>query len=121
MIKAVRHLLVVLIAFAIVSGSTTQLAQSAQYAAPMMMAGMPCDMSMPAAGPDHGKPMVPCKDVAPDCLKLMGCFAITDIAWPAQLASTEFTAHVSVVEYWSTLSRQTGLARTPEPNPPRTI
>ena len=120
MFRVLRQLLFVLIAFAIVGATTAQLAQAAHSVAPMTMAGMPCDMSMPAAGADHGKPMVPCKGVTPDCLKLMGCAAITDIASPAQLVSTEFTTQVSVVEYWSTLSQRTGLSSTPEPNPPRT-
>ncbi|MHB1799230.1 MAG: hypothetical protein ACYCUI_13160 [Vulcanimicrobiaceae bacterium] len=118
MLRILRQLLFVLIAFAIVGGTATQPVGAAHAVASMTMAGMPCGLSMPAAGPDHGKPIVPCKDVAPDCLKLMGCVTITHIALPAQLVSTEFTAHVSVVEYWSLLHRQTGLASTPEPNPP---
>ena len=120
MLRILRHLLFVLIAFAIVGGTTAQFAQAAERAAPMTMVGMPCDMMMPAASVDHGKPMAPCKGVAPDCPKLMGCVVVADVALPARLVSTEFTPHVSTVEYWSTLSRQTGLASTPELNPPRT-
>jgi hypothetical protein len=119
MLRVLRQLLFVLIAFAIVGGTTTQFTMAAGRVAPMTTAGMPCEMMMPAAGMDHGKPMAPCKGVTPDCLKLMGCVA--DIALPARLVNTELAVHVSAVEYWSTLSGQTGLASTPEPNPPRTI
>lgn len=120
MLGIARRLLFVLIAFAVVGGTTTQLAQAAQYVAPTAMASIPCDMTMPAAGGDHDKPAAPCKRVAPDCLKLMGCVAVTDIGLPSRLVSPEFTAQVSAVEFWPALSKQTGLASAPEPNPPRT-
>jgi hypothetical protein len=120
MIRVLRQLLFVLIAFAIVGGTTTQFAQSAQYAGPMTMAGMPCDMMMmSAAGADHGKPMAPCKGMTPDCIKQMGC--VTDVALPARLVKDEFVAHFTTVDYWSALSKLAELIRTPEPLPPRTI
>jgi len=120
MIRALRQFLFVLIAFAIVGRTTTQLAQPAQYATPMTMAGMPRDMMMmPAAGADHGKPMAPCKGITPDCIKQMGC--VTDVALPARLMNNEFVAHFTAVDYWSALSAMSKLIRTPEPLPPRTI
>jgi hypothetical protein len=120
MIRVLRQLLFVLIAFAIVGGTTTQLAQSAQYAGPMTMAGMPCDMMMmSAAGGDHGRPMAPCRGMTPDCIKQMGC--VTDVALPARLVNDEFVAHFTTVDYWSALSKLAELIRTPEPLPPRTI
>jgi hypothetical protein len=120
MIRVLRQLLFVLIAVAIVGGTTTQLAQSAQYAAPMTMAGMPCDMMMmPAAGAVHGKPVAPCKGMTPDCIKQMGC--VTDIALPARVVIHAFAAHFTTVDYWSALCKLATLFRTPEPLPPRTI
>jgi hypothetical protein len=119
MLKVARRLLLVLIAFAVVGGQTTQLAQSAEYAAPMTMAGMPCDMMMPAIGTDHGKPMTPCKGMTPDCIKLMGC--ITDVALPARFVSNAFTVRFTAVDYWSASSELAEIVSTPEPLPPRTI
>jgi hypothetical protein len=120
MIRVLRPFLFVLIAFAIVGGTTTQLAQSAQSIAPMTMASMPCNMMMmPAAGADHGKPMAPCKGMTPDCIKLMGC--VTAVGLPARFVSHAFAGHFTTVDYWSALSKLTSLARTPEPLPPRTI
>jgi hypothetical protein len=119
MLRVFRHLLFVLIAFAIVGGTTTQLAQSAQYAAPVTMAGMPCDMMMPAPDADHGKPMVPCKGMTPDCIKQMG--GVTDVALPARLMSHEFAARFTTVDYWSALSKLAALNSPPEPLPPRTF
>jgi hypothetical protein len=119
MLKVAHRLLLVLIAFAIVGGTTMQLAQSAQSIAPMTMAGMPCDMMMPAAAADHGKPMAPCKGMTPDCIKQMGC--VTDIALPARFVSHAFAAHFTTVDYWSALSKLATLVCTPEPLPPRTI
>jgi hypothetical protein len=119
MLKVAHRLLLVLIAFAIVGGTTTELAQSAQYAAPMTMAGMPCDMMMPAGDADQGKPMAPCKGMTPDCIKMMGC--VTAVALPARFVSHEFVAHFTAVDYWSTSSETAELVRTPEPLPPRTI
>jgi hypothetical protein len=117
--RVFRHFLFVLIAFAIVGGTTTQLAQSAQYAAPMTMAGMPCDMMMPAAGADHDKPMAPCKGMTPDCIKVMGC--VTTAALSARFVSHEFAAKFTTVNYWTALSTLADLVSTPEPLPPRTI
>jgi hypothetical protein len=119
MIRILRHVLFVLITFAIVGGTTGQFAQSAQYATPMTMAGMPCDMVMPADGADHGKPMAPCKGMTPDCIKVMGC--VTDVALPARLISHEFAAQFTTVNYWTAVSALADLVSTPEPLPPRTI
>jgi hypothetical protein len=47
MLSFAHRLMLALIAFAIVGGTTVQLAQSSQYAAPMAIAGMPCDMMTP--------------------------------------------------------------------------
>jgi hypothetical protein len=119
MLKAVRHILVLLIAFAIVGGTTSELARSAQYTAPMTMAGMPCDMAMPASASGDTKPMPPCKGMTPDCIKLMGCVTVT--ALPARFLTHEMTVQYSTVAYWKASSKLAGLDHEPEPLPPRTI
>jgi hypothetical protein len=119
MLRMLRKLLRVLIVFAIIGGTTSELARSAQYGTLMAMAGMLCDMMMPAADQDHGKSTMPCKGMTPDCMKLMG--GIADVSLPARFASHEFVAHVSKVDYWSALSELAGLAAAPESLPPRTI
>jgi hypothetical protein len=119
MLRVAHRLLLVLIAFAIVGGTTAQLARSAQSIAPMTMAGMPCDMMMPAASSERGEPMTPCKGMTPDCIKQMGCVA--DVALPARLANNEFVAHFTTVDYWSAMSELAELVNTPEPLPPRTV
>jgi hypothetical protein len=119
MLRILRKLLLVLVAFAIIGGTTSELARSAQYSTVMAMAGMPCEMTMPAADADHGKSTMPCKGMTSDCMKLMGCIADTSL--PARFVSHEFVAHVSKVDYWSALSKLAGLVATPEPLPPRTI
>ncbi len=119
MLRVAHRLLLVLIAFAIVGGTTVQLARSAEPLAPMTMAGLPCGMMMSMAGSEHGKPMMPCKGMTPDCLKQMGC--VTDVALPARLVESGFAAHFTPVDYWPTSSELANLISTPEPLPPRTI
>jgi len=72
-VRRARQLLIVLIAFAFIGGTSSQLVRAAEHAAPMMMAGMPCDMMMSHAGMQHDNQMPPCKGTASDCLKQMGC------------------------------------------------
>jgi hypothetical protein len=50
MLKGLRHILRLLVVFALVSGTTGELARAGQHGAPMTMDGMPCDMAMPASG-----------------------------------------------------------------------
>jgi hypothetical protein len=119
MLRILRQCLFALIAFAMIGGTTTQLARSASLITPMTMAaGVPCDMMAPMAGAEHGKPMTPCKGMTPDCMKQMGCVA--DIGLPIRFVSHEPAARSSAVAYWSARSEATGLSRTPEPLPPRT-
>ncbi len=124
MIHRLRQLLLVLIAFAFVGGTSSQLARSAEYAAPMVMAGMPCDMMMPHAKMPDEKPMAPsngspCKGMTSDCIKQMGC--VTDAALPARTVNLDIAAHFSNVDYWSAWSKLADFVREPEPLPPRTI
>jgi hypothetical protein len=116
--QLLRQILFALIAFAMVGGTTTQLARAAASVVPMTMAGVPCDMSMPTAGAEHGSPMVPCKSMTPDCIKQMGC--VTDIGLPVRVASDESAVHFSAIEYWNIRSEVTGFIHAPEPLPPRT-
>jgi len=96
MLKALRRLLVVVIAFAIVGGAASQLAQSAEYS--MAAVGTPCDMTMPTqADGGHSVPMAPCKTMMVDCLKQLSCVA--DIALPARFASLEMVAHHSSYQF----------------------
>jgi hypothetical protein len=118
MLASAHHLLLVLIAFALVGGTAAQLAWSGEPATPTTMAGMPCDMMMSAVGSDHGKPTIPCKGMTPDCIKQMGCVIAT--ALPVRLANGELAAHFSAVDYWSAWFKLAGLVRAPEPLPPRT-
>ena len=118
MLTVARRFLLMLVAFALVGGTTMQLARSAQYGAMMVTAGVPCDMAMPAPAAEKTKPMMPCKGITPDCIKQMGCAATA--ALPARLSSSGFAAHYSPVIYWTASSRLDGLAREPEPFPPRT-
>lgn len=118
MLRVARRLLLVLIAFAIVGGTTAQLAWPARSVAPLTMVGMSCDMMMPATGMKHDKPTMPYKGTTQDCMKQICCVA--DVSLPARFASHEFAARFTMVDYWSALSAQTGLAGTPEPIPPRT-
>lgn len=114
-----RQLLVVLIAFAFTGGTSSQLAHTAEYAAPSMMAGMPCDMMMPHAEMQDETPMPPCKGMTSDCIKQMGC--VTDAALPVRTMDLDIAAGFSVVDYWSTWSTLADFVRQPEPLPPRTI
>lgn len=116
MLRAMRRFLVVLIAFAIIGGTSSQLARSAEYT--MVAVGMPCDMMSAQADDGHSEPIAPCKTMTVDCLKQLGCVA--DTALPARFASLAVIAHPVSVDYWATWSNLAGLVREPEPLPPRT-
>lgn len=118
MVLRLRQLLLVLIAFAFIGGTPSQVARSAESAVPMMMAGMPCDMMTSHAGMREDKPMSPCKGMSSDC-KQMGCVA--DAALPARTVNLDIAVAFSDVDYWSAWSRLADFVREPEPLPPRTI
>ena len=118
MIVVLRQFLLALVAFAIVGGTTAQLARPAQHIVPMTMAGMPCDMMMPTAGAGHGKPMMPCNGMTPDCVKQMCC--VVDTALPVRLAGHEINVRSNTVDYWTVRSKWAELVREPEHLPPRT-
>ena len=119
MLKAAYRLLIVLIVFAVIGGPMVHLAQPAAASmAPMAMADMPCGMAMPTADAGHGAPMAPCKGLTPECIKQMGC--IVTVALPTRLADMDTAVLFSPVAYWSARSEMTGVAREPEPLPPRT-
>jgi len=118
MLKAAHRFLLVLIAFAVIGGPAVQLAQPAAAMASMAMADMPCDMAMPMADVGHGAPMVPCKGLTSECIKQMGCVA--NVALPVRLADDNTVFAFGTVAYWSAWFEMIGVARTPEPLPPRT-
>jgi len=119
MVHRLRQLLLVLIAFALIGGTSSQLARSAEYAAPIVMMGMPCDVMMSLAGMQDGKPIPPCKGMTPDCIKQIGC--VSDAALPARTMSLDVAESFSDVDYWSALCKLANFVREPEPLPPRTI
>lgn len=117
MLNALRRFLAVFVAFAVIGGTMSQLAWSAEYS--MVAVGTPCDMMMPAQADDgHSAPMAPCKMIGVNCLKQLGCVA--DNALPARFASLGAIAHHTSVNYWATWSNLAGVVREPEPLPPRT-
>lgn len=131
MLRFLRPFLLALIAFAMIGGTTAQLARSAALLAPVTMTsmtptamtpatitGLPCDMIAPMAGAEHGAPMMPCKGITPDCIKQMGC--VVDTGLPVRLAGHHVAVRFSAVDYWNAWPRVTGLAHAPEPLPPRT-
>ena len=118
MLRVAYRFLLVVIVFAVIGGPTVQLAQPAVSMAPTMMADMPCGMAMSAADAGHGAPMAPCKGLTPECIKQMGC--IVTIALPTRLADMDIAVLFSPVAYWSARSEMTGVAREPDPLPPRT-
>lgn len=118
MLKGLRHILLLIVVFALVSATSTELACAAQCAAPMTMDGMPCNMAMPPSVPGDTKPMAPCKGMTPDCIKLMGCVTIS--ALPACFAMQGFAVQYGVVDYPMFSSKLAGLDHQPDPFPPRT-
>lgn len=120
MVHRLRQLLLVLIAFAFIGGTSAQLARAAEYAAPMGVMSMPCDMTtMSHAGMPDDQPMPPCKGMTPDCIKQMGC--VTDAGLPARAMSLDVAVHFSDVDYWSACYSVADFVREPESLPPRTI
>ena len=120
MLKALRHIVLLLLAFALVGGTTTELAHSAQYVAPTTMVGMPCDMTILASAAGDTKPMPPCKQMTPDCMKLTGCVAVTALL-DRSTSHERAVRYSSSVGYWTVSSTLAGLDHKPEPLPPRTI
>ena len=119
MYKAFRHILLLLVAVAFVGGTTTELARSAQFGLTASATGMPCDtMTMPTSAAGDAQPMQPCKGMAPDCNKLMGC--ITVDAAPVQFQTLASIVQYSVIDYWTPASVLTSSDLEPEPLPPRT-
>ena len=118
MLKLAHRIMVALITLAVVGGTPVQRARSSLYAAPVTMAGMPCDMTMSPADPGHGEPMAPCKGLTPHCIKQMGCVA--EVGLPIRLTGIGTAERFSTVNYWFAWSAMDGMDRTPEPIPPRT-
>jgi len=119
MVKAAYRFLLALIVFAVIGGPMVHLAQPAAASmSATAMADVPCDMAMPMADAGHGAPMAPCKGLTPECIKQMGCVA--NVALPIRLVDAEAVFTFSPVTYWSARSSMAGVAREPEPLPPRT-
>jgi hypothetical protein len=117
MVVRLRQFFLVLIAFAVIGGQSSQLARSAETMTTMAAAGMPCDMMMPHRAADHDNQM-PCKGLTPDCIKQMGC--IVDAALPARFVAVTPAVHSGEVAYWPARSSLADFVRDPEALPPRT-
>ncbi|TAL76371.1 MAG: hypothetical protein EPN75_14490, partial [Beijerinckiaceae bacterium] len=101
-----RRILLLLGAFALLSGTTAEFARATQYVTPMAMDGVPCNMAMPMSASGDTKPMAPCKGMTPDCLKLMGCITVT--ALPARYTTHGIVVQYGVVDYPAFSSELTG-------------
>ena len=119
MTRLLRHLLLLLVAFALVGGTTSELARAAAYGPVTAMAEMPCDMAMQtAASDDDAVPMAPCKGMTADCIKQMGC--VTVAALPVPFSAHESAVEYGAVDYWASHAELVSLDHEPEPLPPRT-
>ena len=119
MLRLFRHVLLLLVAVAVIGGTTSELARAAKYGPVAAMADMPCDMTMPSAmSGDDAKPMAPCKGMTPDCIKQMGC--VTVQALPAHFSAHESAVEYGAVDYWASHGELVSLDHEPEPIPPRT-
>jgi hypothetical protein len=133
MLWVFRHILVLLVAVALVGETTSEVARSAQYglikigdiaSSDMTMSSHPGDpsdmvMSSSVSSDIDAEPMLPCKGMTPDCIKLMGC--VTTTALPAHFVEYNFTCGYGTVDYWTYASEHVGIHHRPDPFPPRTV
>jgi hypothetical protein len=119
MLRLFRHLLLLLVAFAIIGGTPSELARATGYGPVAAMTDMPCDMTMPtsASGGD-ATPTAPCKGMTADCIKQMGCVTVAGL--PAHFLIHESAVQYSAIDYWASFSKLVSLDPEPEPLPPRT-
>ncbi|HVJ54928.1 MAG TPA: hypothetical protein VM689_20880 [Aliidongia sp.] len=118
MCRWLRNMLFLIVAGALIGGTTLELAHSASYGSVLVSADMPCDMAMAASASGDAKPMPPCKGMTPECIKLMGCVTVS--ALPGHFLIHEAVMQYSVIDYWTSVFELDGLDREPEPLPPRT-
>lgn len=112
-----RHLVLLLVALALMGGAGFQRVQPAGMAMPMHTAAMNCDMQMSMAHGEAEMPTAPCKAAMSDCCKQIG---VGDAGLPVRLAVSSPASHAARVAYWPSASSRAGLAHSPEPLPPRT-
>jgi hypothetical protein len=115
MLRVLRHILLLLVGFAIVGGPTFELARAAGFGP----VAVPCGMAMPSSASGDMTPMTPCKGMTPDCIKQMGC--VTMSALPVHFFVDGSIVQYSAIDYWTFLSKLASLDREPEPLPPRTV
>jgi hypothetical protein len=119
MVRAFRHILLVLVAFAVVGGTTSEFALSAAHGTVAAMTDAPCNMAMPDQASGGGTmPMPPCKGMTSDCIKQMGC--VTVVGLPAYFHTHETVVQYGTVDFWLPPSKLESLDLAPEPQPPRT-
>ncbi len=119
MLRILRHILLVLVAVALVGGTAVESARAASHAPMMLMNGIPCDMQMPAADLDHSKSPMPCKGVTHDCINMVGCVTISALL--AQFAPQAIPAFHRVRAIWADVFDRASLNHQPDHLPPRTV
>jgi hypothetical protein len=118
MLRILRHILLVLVAIALVGGTAAESARAASHGPMMLMNGVPCDMQMPASDLDHSKSPMPCKGMMHDCINMAGCLTIS--ALPAQFVLQASPAFHRVRAIWADVFERASLYHQPDPLPPRT-
>ncbi len=110
----IRHVLIVLLAIALIGGGKTPLVHTAPQLGPIVASAVPCDMVMPSMPMEQRMT----RPVEPDRAKHLYCVmtvALTAEAWRADPA-----APAGVITYWPATFGGTGLTRQPEFIPLRT-
>ncbi len=110
----IRHVLIVLLAIALIGGGKAPLAHTAPQLGPIVASAVPCDMVMPSMPMDKSLT----HPVEPDRVKHLCC--VTAVALTAQVMDTAPAAPAGVVTYWPATIGGTGLTRQPEFIPLRT-
>ena len=118
MLRILRHILLVLVAIALVGGAAAESARAASHGPLMLMNGVPCDMQMPASDLDHSKSPMPCKGMTHDCINMAACMTIG--ALPAQSVLQAFPAFYRVRAIWADMFDRASLHHQPDHLPPRT-
>ncbi len=113
-----RRILLLLVAFAIIGGTTSEGGTFGGIWRPHGHGGHAVRHGDAASIAGDTKPM-PCKGMTADCIKQMGC--VTATALPAPFLTHASTVRYSAVDYWTPVIRLAGLIHEPEPLPPRTI
>jgi hypothetical protein len=118
MVKLLRQLLVVLLAFAVTGAAPSRHAHASASEASMAIVAMGC---CPAAAQPQAaiRCPEPASGMKTDCTDHACC--VEGAVLPDRFAAGRPVVHNDVVAYWPAGLRLAGIASTPEPLPPRTI